>query len=159
MERLPMETEKILQAFQKAKAGTLSVKKLKALLPEADAYQTRIGQLSDAGLIEPCAWEEGKSYDIVIATGAATAFRITVTGRDYLAMLDQERKQCTKEKQQNKKNGTSAEKKVPKNLCYDRHTSIIKLFSNIAALLGSIFAFLTQHLDQLIVWVKALFSR
>lgn len=157
MERLPMETEKILQAFQKAKAGTLSVKKLKALLPEADAYQVRIGQLSDAKLIEPCAWEECQSYDVVIDTGAPTAFRITVKGMDYLAMLDQQRKQRSKKRKQKELDDARAEKQNFENRRYDRHTAIIaNIFS---VIIGSVLTLFIEHHNEIIVWVKTLFSR
>ena len=157
MERLPLETEKILRAFQKAKAGTLSVKKLKTLLPETDAYYYRIGQLSDAGFIAPSAWGEWKKYDIVIDTGAATAFCITVKGRDYLAMLDQDRKKSAKDAKHNKLNNARSEKQSAK----DRRNNIQDALFSAAA--GSLFnttiAYLVKHFDQLIVWVKTLFSR
>lgn len=125
MDRLPLDTEDLLRAFLATKDGVLSTTDLKALLPDGDVRGYRIGQPNDAGFIAPCAWEECRYYDVVIDTGAPTAFRITVKGRDYLAMQDQERKQHAKKNRIKKQNEARADKKEAQNLCYQRNTAII----------------------------------
>ena len=150
MEKLPMETEKILRAFRSAEAGTLTVDDLKALLPESDVREYRIGQLSDAGFIAPSAWEEGKRYDIVIDTGAVIAFRITVKGRDYLSQLDQKRKQRTQKGRKKINNNARSEQKVTKNRDYEGHTARINLIVAIIGLMlaiGSAITFFIEHLN------------
>lgn len=150
MERLPMDTEKLLRAFQSAEDGVLTKDELKALLPETDVYEYRIGQLDAAGFIAPCAWEDSRSYDVVIEIGTSTAFCITVKGKDYLAQLDQKRKQRTDKGRKKKNNNARSEQKMSKNRNYDRHTALINLIVAIIGLvlaIGSAFAFLIEFLN------------
>lgn len=146
----------LLSAFRRAPEGKLSTAKLRRLLPDPVTYEYRIGLLISAGLIEPCNWEPSHTVDGVFFSGAATAFHLTVKGRDDLSALDQQRKQRAKKHKQQKIDHARAEKQRAEDLRYDRHTAIIAAI--VGAFAGSMLTLFIEHFDQLIVCVKSLLS-
>lgn len=144
----------VLSTFRHAPKNMLSVKKLCRLLPDAAAYEYRVGELINAGLIEPCRWEPRRTVNGVFFSGAATAFRLTVKGSDYLSALDQQRKNRAKKNKQQKEDHARAKKQHAEDLRYDRHTAIIAAI--VGAVTGSVLTLLIEHFDQLIVWVQSL---
>ena len=104
----------VLSTFRHAPKGMLSVKKLCRLLLDAAAYEYRVGELISAGLIEPCRWEPSRTVNGVFFSGAATAFRLTVKGSDYLAQLTADAPQPKTANRQDKHNAkTKYLKAVP----------------------------------------------
>ena len=157
MHELPTEAMKLLCSFQEAENYSLSVEKLSDILPDSSVYEYRIGQLLDAGFIEPCDYSSPRVEGNIFFSGSPISFCLTVKGQDYLSMLEQERKQRAKENRQKKNDEARAEKQNAKNLRYQRRTSIIAAL--IGTAFGSVGTLIIEHHDELIVWVKSLFSR
>ena len=154
---LPSETIDLLTSFRSSANRIQTVEALRHITIDDENLNYRVEQLRKAGLIEACDFSPTYADGNILVTGCPTSFRMTVKGEDYLAMLDQQRKQCSKKRKQKELDDARAEKQNLKNRRYDRHTAIIaNIFS---VIIGSMLTLLIEHHNEIIVWVKALFSR
>lgn len=122
---LPSETIDLLTSFRSSANRIQTVEALRHITIDDASFNYRVEQLRKAGLIEPCDFSPTYADGNILVTGHPISFRMTVKGEDYLAMLDQQRKQHAKKNRIKKQDEARADKKEAQNLRYQRNTAII----------------------------------